>query len=307
MYPEKELIARIRGRFGSDRSLAGPGDDAAVVDLPEGVSLVLCSDLLVENTHFRRSLHPADSVGFKAVAANISDVGAMGAEPAYFLLSLAVPDDLDPSWVDLFFDGVDTACRRFGVRLAGGDSSSAERVFVDVAMAGHVPRDQAVGRHGARQGDGVFVTGSLGASMLGLELLEGGIRDHPAVHRHLYPEPRHHLGQSVRSRASAMIDVSDGLSTDLAHILEASGTSARIDQEAVPVAPEVDPTTALHGGEDFELIVTAADLPGEFEGIPITRIGEIIKPDPRGRILIVSGSSEQVLEPQGWRHFENRK
>ena len=162
MYSEKQLIGMIRQRFGDVQVPVGLGDDAAVVDLPAGFSTVLCSDLLVEETHFRRSTHPADSVGFRAIAINVSDVGAMGGIPAYSLISLAVPEDLETTWIEGFFDGVAKACEDFQIQLVGGDSSVAERIFVDVSMVGRVRQGGAVRRSGASAGDGVYVTGTLG-------------------------------------------------------------------------------------------------------------------------------------------------
>ncbi len=299
---ESAVIRRLRERFLFKEGI-GIGDDAAVFNLPHGESAVFCSDLLAENTHFLRSLHPADAVAYKAVAANVSDVGAMGGTPLHFLLSIAAPGDLPVSWLDSFIDGLDRACRDFDIRLLGGDSSSSEQIFIDVSMIGSVPRNRAVLRSGARAGDNVYVTGALGASMLGLELLKAAKLDHPAVKRHLYPTPRHRIGAAVRNSAHAMIDISDGLSTDLAHILEESKVSARIYQRLLPIALDASQADALHGGEEYELIIMAPDLPAEIEGVPVTRIGEIIGSSLEHRTYLIDGNRESVLEPRGWQHF----
>src|SRR5207244_3019615 len=155
----------IRERFGAKAAElpVGIGDDAAVIDIPRNHSLVLCSDLLAENTHFVRDLHPPSSIGHKAIAANVSDIAAMGGVPMHFLISVAAPGDLDWAWLDGFFHGVESACRQFDISLAGGDSSSSERIFVDVAMIGRVRSGQAIRRSGAKVGDAIFVTGSLGS------------------------------------------------------------------------------------------------------------------------------------------------
>ena len=304
MFTEKQLIERIRRRFGELSAGIGIGDDAAVVDLPPGSSTVLCADMLVEGTHFRRSTHPADSLGFKAVAINVSDVGAMGAVPAFALLSLAVPSDLDTQWAEDFLDGIAKACRAFDVHLVGGDSSMADQIFIDVSIIGHVRPGHAVDRGSARPGDGIFVTGSLGGSAEGLRLLEQGTPAHDeAVHRHLYPLPRHHIGQALAPRVTAMTDVSDGFSVDLTHILEESGVSARIEPMRIPCHAGIEIDLALHGGEDYELIVTGTGIPDHFEDVPITAVGQITESAGPHQIYLVTDSGEEILDPRGWQHF----
>jgi thiamine-monophosphate kinase len=305
---EGGLIRQIRERFGAKANQlpVGIGDDAAVIDLPAGNSLVFCSDLLAENTHFIRDLHPPASIGHKAVAANVSDIAAMGGVPMHFLISLAAPGDLNWSWFEGFFHGVERACEQFDVTLAGGDSASSEHIFVDVSMIGRVPSGQAVLRSGAQKGDGIYVTGTLGASILGLELLKTGKTNDPAVQRHLFPEPRHKVGSAVVGKAHAMIDVSDGLSTDLTHILQESRTSARIYKDRLPIWPGASDHHALHGGEEYELIIIAPDLPHMIEGISLTRIGEIIESGIEHQAFLTDGARESILQPRGWQHFQDR-
>jgi len=301
---EGALIRQIREKFHKkEHATVGIGDDAAVFDLPAGYSAVFCSDLVAENTHFIRNLHPPDSIGYKAVAVNVSDVGAMGGIPMHFLISFALPGDLDVSWVDSFFDGVERACTDFGVSLLGGDSSSSHLIFVDVSMIGRVKTGGAVLRSGAKAGDSIYVTGTLGSSMLGLELLKAGRAGEPAVTRHLYPHPRHRVGAAVSDRAHAMIDVSDGLSTDLGHILDESGVSARIYKERIPIATAAQDEHALHGGEEYELIIVAPELPAEIEGVAVAQIGEIIDSPLDHQAFLVDGAHESVLAPRGWQHF----
>src|SRR5262245_9415986 len=223
---EGAFIDRIRRRVPTSEVRLGIGDDAAIVDVPPGQSIVYCSDLLAENTHFLRDLHPPDSLGYKAVAINVSDVGAMGGTPMVLTLSIALPGDLDLDWMDGFSDGLARACKKFGVSLVGGDSSSAASIFIDVSMIGCVPPGQEVRRSGAKVGDGIYVTGNLGGSALGLDCLRSGKSGHPSVERHLYPEPRHRVGRAVAAQAHAMIDISDGLSTDLDHIVRESKVCA---------------------------------------------------------------------------------
>jgi thiamine-monophosphate kinase len=297
---EGGLIQRIRTQFQDSGVVLGIGDDTAILDFPEGHSVLLCSDLLAEDSHFIRGLHPADSVGYKAVAVNVSDIGAMGGVPMHFVISFAAPGDLDVEWVDGFYSGIARACREFKVSLVGGDSSTAKSIFVDVAMVGRVMTGCAVRRSGAKIGDNIYVSGTLGGSTRGLGLLRRGIVDDPAVHRHLYPQPRHEIGAAVMPKAHSMIDVSDGLSTDLGHILTESKVSARIYKNKIPAAPGASNAEVLHGGEEYELILTAASNLDEF---PLTRIGEIILSTGDHRIFLVDGVSESVLEPKGWQHF----
>ena len=300
---ESGLIRKIRERFKSP-VVVPIGDDAAVFDVPAGQSLVFCSDLLAENTHFIRDLDPPDSIGYKSVAANVSDVGAMGGTPLHFLISLAAPGELDGAWVDSFLDGVALACGDFKISLIGGDSSSSDRIFVDVSMIGSVPSGKAIRRSGAKPGDSIYVSGQIGGSALGLECLRSGDLKNPAVRRHLYPEPRHKLGAALLERAHAMIDISDGLSTDLTHIVEESKVSARIYKDRLPGWPGAGDHHILHGGEEYELIVASPhDLAEVRMNVPLTRIGEIIRSGVENQVFLIDGTQESVLRPQGWQHF----
>jgi len=300
---ESGLIRKIRERFKSP-VVVPIGDDAAVFDVPAGQSLVFCSDLLAENTHFIRDLDPPDSIGYKSVAANVSDVGAMGGTPLHFLISLAAPGDLDGAWVDSFLDGVALACGDFKISLIGGDSSSSDRIFVDVSMIGSVPSGKAIRRSGAKPGDSIYVSGQIGGSALGLECLSSGDLKNPAVRRHLYPEPRHKLGAALLERAHAMIDISDGLSTDLTHIVEESKVSARIYKDRLPGWPGAGDHHILHGGEEYELIVASPhDLAEVRMNVPLRRIGEIIGSGVENQVFLIDGTQESVLRPQGWQHF----
>ena len=298
---EGGLIRKIRERFKAD--VAVPiGDDAAVFDVGPENSLVFCSDLVAEKTHFLRDLHSPESIAYKAIAANVSDVGAMGGTPRYFLISFSAPSDLSVSWMDSFLDGVARACADYDVALLGGDSASSDSIFVDVSMVGVVPKGKAIGRFGAKRGDSVYVTGALGGSIMGLKHLKSGLRDE-AVERHLFPKARHKVGASAREEAHAMIDISDGLSTDLSHILEESHISARIDKDRIPAWPGAEDREVLHGGEEYELIIVAPKLPDIIDEVPLTRIGEIVDSEGEDRILLIDRGQEQVLRPQGWQHF----
>jgi thiamine-monophosphate kinase len=302
---EGGLIRHIRTRFGpkSDALPVGLGDDAAVIDIPPGRSLVFCADLVSENTHFKRNLHPPDSIAYRAIAANVSDVAAMGGIASHFLISLSAPGDLDWSWFEKFFDGVQRACDEFQILLAGGDSASSESIFVDVSMIGSVATGHAVRRSGAQLGDGIYVTGMLGGSVLGFERLEHAPLADPAVQRHLFPNPRYRVGAAIADRAHAMIDVSDGLSTDLGHILDESKVSARIYKNLIPIWPGAEERQALHGGEEYELLIIAKELPSIVEGVNVTRIGEIVPSTAHPEITLIDGDQQGALLPQGWQHY----
>jgi thiamine-monophosphate kinase len=298
---ESGLIRKIRERFKA--AVVVPiGDDAAVFDVPPNHSIVFCSDLMAEGRHFLRDLHPPHSVSYKAIAANVSDVGAMGGTPLHFLISLAVPGDLDVSWIDGFLNGIARACQDFEIALLGGDSSSSDSIFVDVSMIGTVPSGKAIGRFGGKPGDLIYVTGQLGGSMLGLERFKSGLRD-AAVERHVYPKPRHKVGAAVRDKVHAMIDISDGLSTDLSHILDESHVSARIYKDRIPAWPGAEDRHVLHGGEEYELILVGPPLPEFIAGITLTQIGEIAESATGNQIFLIEGTRESVLPPQGWQHF----
>jgi thiamine-monophosphate kinase len=307
-FGEGGLIRRIRERFGvkADELPVGIGDDAAVIDLPSGYSLVFCSDLMAENSHFLRNLHPPDSIAYKAIAANVSDVAAMGGVAMHFLISIAVPPDLEWNWFESFLDGVARAGGDFDISLAGGDSSSSDRIFIDVSMIGRVPAGKAVRRSGAKPGDTIYVTGKLGSSALGLERLKAGTTaNDPAVQRHLYPEPRFKAGPALANRAHAMIDISDGLSTDLTHILEESKVSASIYKDRLPRSPGTQDRHVLNGGEEYELIIVGPpDLPQTIEGVPLTSIGQIGGAGDKNQIHLINGTEESILYPKGWQHFE---
>ena len=194
------------------------------------------------------------------------------------------------------------ACQDFEITLLGGDSSSSDSIFVDVSMIGAIPSGKAVGRFGAKPGDLIYVTGQLGGSILGLEHFKSGLKD-AAVERHVYPKPRHKVGAAVREKVHAMIDISDGLSTDLSHILDESRVSARIYKDRIPAWPGAEDRHVLHGGEEYELILVGPQLPPSIEGISLTQIGEIVESAIENQIFLIEGTLESALRPQGWQHF----
>jgi thiamine-monophosphate kinase len=306
---EIQLIEKIRRLAGHQPKLTGIGDDCAVIELPKAHEALVTTDFSIENVHFRREWHSPDSVGHRCLARGLSDIAAMGGEPRAAFLSLALPRELRQQWVDRFFSGFLKLAKRHSVQLAGGDiAESPAGVFADIVVLGSVPRGKAVLRSGAQVGDLVYVTGMLGASGATLELLREGKKPRLAAHeRHFYPEPRLQVGRYLREKklASAMIDTSDGLSTDLQHICDESGVGAVIYAESLPRIPGPKGLRlALHSGEDYELLFTAPHgrrEPGEIAGVPVTRIGEIVS-SKSIRLADAEGRT-RLLQPEGWQHF----
>ena len=324
--PEKKLIAQIRRMAGPQRGKgagstrnfvnAGIGDDCAVLRLPPGLETLVTTDFTLEGIHFRRDWHPAESVGHRCLARGLSDIAAMGGEPVAAFLSLALPRDLPQAWVVRFLRGMLGLADRYGVRLAGGDTAeSPGGILADIVVFGAVAKGKAVLRSGARKGDRIFVSGELGGSAAAVVQMMAqptGKLKPQDYFRHFYPDPRVELGRILREKhlATAMIDLSDGLSTDLAHICEESGVGAEIEAAAIPLARvgkpsrEVDLDLALHGGEDYELLFSAPRgnrIPRQPAGVTLSYIGHIT----RGRRIVLM-NPEGVgceLEPRGWEHF----
>jgi thiamine-monophosphate kinase len=315
---EKALIAQIRrvAKFANSTVLTGIGDDCAVLRLRPSHDSLVTTDFTLEGIHFRRDWHPAESVGHRCLTRGLSDIAAMGGEPVAAFLSLALPRDLPQSWVTRFTRSLIALARKYSVVLAGGDTAeSPNGILADIVVVGSVPKGQAILRSGARAGDRIFVSGELGGSAAALLQMKAEPgeklkpRDYP---RHFFPEPRVELGRILREKrlATAMIDTSDGLSTDLAHICEESGVGAELEAEAIPRATvgkpahEVDLDLALHGGEDYELLFTVRPgkhIPARIAGVPVTHIGSIKR---RRKIFLVnSGGVSHELEPRGWEHF----
>ncbi|HSS96210.1 MAG TPA: thiamine-phosphate kinase [Terriglobales bacterium] len=318
---EKALIARIRSQVKQGRGvITGIGDDCAVLRIPPDHEALVTTDFSLEGIHFRREWHPAESVGHRCLTRGLSDIAAMGGEPIAAFVSLALPRDLPQSWVNKFSKGLLKLADGVGVSLAGGDTAqSLHGILADVMVLGSVPKGKAILRSAARAGDRIYVSGELGGSAATLDRLRSSVthRLNPShFPQHFWPQPRLALGRLLRDRslASAMIDISDGLSTDLTHICEESGMGAEILAEAVPRASigkhshEVDFPFALHGGEDYELLFTVPakhQLPSRLAGVPITEIGYIIQ---NKKIIFKNADGKKSrLEAKGWQHFKNRK
>ncbi|MDE2497791.1 MAG: thiamine-phosphate kinase [Xanthomonadaceae bacterium] len=313
---EFDLIARIRDRCTHRRGdvALGIGDDAALLDVPTGKQLVACTDTLVAGVHFPAATAPED-IGWKSLAVNLSDLAAMGAEPAWALLALTLPD-ADARFVERFADGFATLADKHAVALIGGDTTQGP-LSITVTALGIIPRGMALTRGGARAGDSVFVTGAVGDAAGALKLLlDGRPTPAPLLARLHRPEPRVSAGLALRGTASACSDISDGLLADLGHVCAASGVGAEIDADALPLssalrAAFVDAACrelALAGGDDYELCFT---LPCECEGrvapalvaaeCGATRIGRIVA---GSGVHVVDARGNGIETPRaGWEHF----
>jgi len=339
-----KLRARVANKSGSISALItqhsslvqGIGDDAAVIHSGHGKDTVVTTDLLMEEIDFKRDTSSPEMLGHKALAVSLSDIAAMGARARWGLISIGLPADVWQSgFAERLYDGYLSLADRYGVELAGGDvSRTTEKIVIDSILIGECDSGRAVMRGGAAPGDQIFVTGFLGDAAAGLRLLERGVRVQTAsgpkrleehsverlLLRQLCPDPRVGWGLLLAEQqlASAMIDISDGLSSDLNHLCKESGVGAVIDAGRLPIDHVVreicgrralDPLLlALHGGEDFELLFTvkpenAGKLPKRVDGIPVTAIGSI-KEESHG-VKISEGSRVWNLEPGGWEHFKD--
>lgn len=323
---ELTLIERIRrcasGLRGTGVSL-GIGDDCALLRLKPGEEVAVTTDLSVQDRHFRLDRHPAEAVGHRTLARGLSDIAAMGARPVAAFLSLGLPPELTrrqgrrPAWIDGFLEGFVRLAEQYGVPLAGGDLAQAPVALADIVLIGAVPRGSALLRSGARPGDILYVTGTLGGSAFGLrQLSEGGGRLKASTARelgpHLWPQPRVAQGLWLRRHgaATSAIDISDGLSTDLTHLCEESHVCAELSACSIPRFGGATLEDALHGGEDYELLFTARPktrIPRKLAGVPVSRIGTMMKTSAsRPRIVLADGDARRALKARGWEHFRGR-
>jgi thiamine-monophosphate kinase len=298
--------------------VTGIGDDCAVLRHPSGYDLLSTADFSLEGVHFRREWHSPESVGHRCLARGLSDIAAMGGAPVAAFLSLALPQKLPQPWVDRFMKGFLKLASKFGVSLAGGDTAqSPSGVLADIVVLGSAPKGKAVLRSGARAGDRIYVTGELGGSAAALNLLFSKRKKLDPRHfpKHFFPQPRIPQGRLLRKKkiASSMIDISDGLSTDLSHICEESGVGAEIWAKSIPRAsisgsPEpVDFKFVLNGGDDYELLFTTRPgrrVPSRISGVAVTCIGEITH--GKRMVLVNEDGTRLPLQPRGWEHFRDQ-
>jgi len=344
---ELELVERIRSGWAGGREAAGRkvtnvalgiGDDCAILRPLRGHEVLVTTDFTLEGRHFRRDWHPPESVGHRALARGLSDLAAMGARPLAAFLSLALPGEMLATaagrrWVERFFSGLRTLADQFSVPLAGGDTSESPcgLVLADIVLVGSAPAGRALRRSGGRAGDALYVTGALGGAAAELAEMEArGKKRQPTLsqragkdgpsdfveHPQMLPQPRVAVGMELLRRrlATAAIDLSDGVSTDLAHLCHESGVGAEVWAAALPIhplalqsAPERAIELALNGGEDYELLFAASAavrMPRSVTGVPITHIGSLV----RGKAisLVDPAGRKRPMKPGGWEHFTGR-
>lgn len=304
------FIEQIRTLFADipANGFEGIGDDCAVLPVGGGESLVFTADLLTEGVHFLRAATSARELGRKSLAVNLSDVAAMGARPVATLLSIALPADAADTWAQEFMAGYRELSAEFGVALAGGDTTRSESgITINVTAIGRAPSAHLKRRSDARAGDVIFAAGELGASGAGLRDILAGRLDTPlaAVHRNPRPQVAEGIWLGARQEVHAMLDLSDGLASDLGHILDRSGVGAEVTVERIPTAPGADTRTAACGGEDYKLLLTAspdaadrlaADFRARF-GTPLYSIGRIT--DGSGLVWLIN----EKPEPLNWHGF----
>lgn len=328
---ELGIIHQIRKRVAQQgaRVPLGIGDDCALLRAKRGEDIAVTTDLSIDGRHFRLDWHPPEAIGHRTLARGLSDLAAMGARPLGAFLSLGLPRDLarvqsarggKKSWIERFFDGLFALADAHRVLLAGGDLAESPIALADIVLVGAVPRGRAILRSGAKTGDQIYVTGALGGAAASLARLakwsasKKHTRGIPAefaaeLTAHLYPLPRVSQGLWLQRRraASAGIDISDGLSTDLAHLCEESGVAAEIDAGLLPIHAGATLEQALHGGEDYEILFTAresARIPNAIAGVAVTRIGRMARRrSGRPQITLVTGRERRPVAPRGWQHF----
>jgi thiamine-monophosphate kinase len=323
MLTEFQFLDNLRRRY----DLKKIGDDCAVLPKDSKTDLVITTDLLIEDIDFRPDWSKPAFIGHKSLAVSLSDVAAMGAKPVWSMVSLGVPERIwKTDFVDEFYDGYLTLAKKHGVELIGGDvSKTPDKIVIDSIAAGEVGKKKAVLRSGAKAGDLIFVTGRLGGAALGLKLLENGekfddSRLKELLLRQLAPHPQCEIGQILgeKNLATAMIDLSDGFSSDLAHLCRQSRTGAKIYAEKIPVESKIldfksenfeigdKITFALNGGEDFELLFTVSPkkilrLEKALSNHPISRVGEMTANAEIIELRV--GEKNLILEAKGFRHF----
>ena len=323
MMSEFNFISKIR----ASSVLSKIGDDAAVLPKDLRTDLVITTDLLVEDIDFKLEWAKPEFLGHKALAVSLSDIAAMGAKPVWAMLSIGIPAQVwKTDFVEKFYDGWFALAEKFGVELVGGDvSKTPDKIVIDSIVAGEVKKGKAVLRSTAKVGDLIFVTGELGGAAVGLQMLEKGEKFETSPYKHLLlrqlaPNPRTEIGQllSAKNLATSMIDLSDGLSSDLAHICQESKVGARIYAERIPIDKNLREFSsenlnllnfALNGGEDFELLFTVnpknqkkiLQLKNELKTDAFTCIGKTTKMTEI--IELISNDETQILTPKGYRHF----
>lgn len=327
-----ERIKKLLPPSTSDDVIIGIGDDTAVIKIDERRSLLATCDIQIEDTHFRLHNISAYQLGRRSMAVNLSDIASMGGKPTFALVSLGLPKDLSQSTFDEIIKGMRDQLSEFNALIIGGNlAHTPEKLIIDIFLLGEVHPKRLLLRSGAKSGDRICVTGTLGASAAGFLAVEQWGRFYPKdlsdlVQAHLQPTPQINAGREIAKSgfATAMIDISDGLASDLLHVCEMSGVGAVIDQSSIPLNKNFDRVGALlkkdpynlaiHGGEDYELLFTIKSTTPKDEiekiskktGTPITEIGVIISKE-EGYWLNNLENKKQPLKPKGWNHFIDKE
>ncbi|MGF7185911.1 thiamine-monophosphate kinase [Desulfitispora alkaliphila] len=331
---EFELIDRIKANtINSEGVIKGIGDDAAVLEATVGTNILFCSDMLIEGRHFLRDVITPRELGYKALAVNLSDIASMGGKPKYALLSTGWPKDLEIVYIQEFYEGVKGIAQQFHVSIVGGDTVNSNDIVIDVAVIGEVEYNKAIMRSGAKPGHVLAATGTLGDSATGLAEITQELKKSPPDHiqeylrkRHMMPEPRVEAGQLLaRLGASSMIDISDGLASEINHICAQSDVSAEVIEEAIPISEEARAFAslnkidvlelALFGGEDYELLFTVPEerwqavkeVVGGNLNLNITQIGKIIpKVNDENKVCIINKEGQsRLIKAKGYNHFRS--
>lgn len=325
---EFAFIRRLASRFSQDlpKDIQGIGDDCAIIPYLDHTSLLITTDLLIENVHFIRSKISAQDLGYKSIAVNLSDIAAMGGCPLYTLISIGLPSDIDVEWIDHFFDGMEELAKQENVLLLGGDTTFASEIAINFVIIGKIETSLIKKRSQAKAGDIICCTNNLGDSGAGLKII---LEDLPLtdiakqlIQKHNRPFPAIHEGQWLASQngVHAMIDVSDGIDSDIRHIMEQSHCGAVIDLDRLPLSADLDQIAKLYNwnaaeiaataGEDYCLLVTIDPI--EYEKInslynqtfkkPLFKIGQIT--DQANKLSYLKDSFPVQLQNRGFDHFK---
>jgi len=311
------IAALLAPLAAKEKGALGLKDDAALLKIPQGSVLAVTKDAVVEGVHFLGDEAPG-LIARKALRVNLSDLAAMGATPRWYFLALMLPEKTDDAWLAAFAEGLRADQEEYGIVLAGGDTTRAGHALAVSATAlGLVPEGEGLTRVGAKRGDAIYVTGTIGDAALGLKAAKAHAREEYLINRYRLPRPRVKMGEALRGLAHSCIDISDGLAQDLGHICAASGTGAEIAWPQVPLSPParsmlagdaVAYETVLAGGDDYELLFTApASVEVEIMarakacGVAVTRIGRVTE---KGKVRVIGASGEELpMRRAGFRHF----
>jgi len=329
------LISRFQSHLkqSSNQTILGIGDDCAVYKTDKNRYQVVSTDALVEGVHFDLKSHSAKTLAKKSLAVNLSDIAAMGAEPKFALISIAIPKTLSTNFLDQFYKGLNQVSNEFKIEIIGGDTvSSPKHLFINIAILGEANRNRLFTRKGASPGDKIYVTGCLGDSSLGLKILSSPKRKWKGsqtwkkflINKHLSPTPRVVISKILANsklKITAMIDISDGLLQDLEHICKQSNVGANINESSLPMSDSFIKFTnfnslqtnryVLSGGEDYELLFTLSPesvknlMPYlKSTDVPVTYIGEIT--DTLGKVFLIKndGKTKTLQKPEGFNHFK---